>query len=208
MYSQWIIQDPHVSKQHLRIYSVVYDKSKLAEIPPLVYCEDLESTNGTFVNGQCIGRVSGEMRGYLLSDGDVVEIKPHWRFMFHQVHQHGYLNLKCSGDIQVVTFLIYLRHPLINSQYFEDQYAITDRLLGSGQFGQVFLAKDLPNSQQLACKVVDLGRCGETIPGSGETWQDQACRARDEKRRIFQEIKVLSQLSHVSYDGIFEQDPH
>ncbi len=84
-------------------------------------------------------------------------------------------------------------------QYFEDQYTITHRLLGSGQFGQVYLAHE-PSGAQLACKIVDLSRCGEVIGDSSETFQDCVRRGREEKRRIFTELKILSELSHVSVE--------
>jgi len=84
-------------------------------------------------------------------------------------------------------------------QYFEDQYAITHRLLGSGQFGQVYLAHK-PSGAQLACKIVDLRRCGEVIRDSSETLQDRVHRVREEKLRIFNELKILSELSHVSIE--------
>lgn len=40
------------------------------------------SLNGTYVNGQLIGMAPMISPGYLLSDGDVIEIKPHWKFKF------------------------------------------------------------------------------------------------------------------------------
>jgi len=57
---------------------------QMDEFPPQIYCGDLESTNGTFLNGVCIGRLGDEKIGHLLCDGDVVEIKPDSQFEFHQ----------------------------------------------------------------------------------------------------------------------------
>jgi pSer/pThr/pTyr-binding forkhead associated (FHA) protein len=73
-----------VSKQHFRIYSIIYDEEDHPDDPPLVYCEDLESSNGTYVNGVLIGISAHRRPGYLLSHGDVIEIRPYWKFRFHQ----------------------------------------------------------------------------------------------------------------------------
>lgn len=73
-----------MSKRHFRIYSVIYDKEKCDEFHPLIYCEDLESTNGTYVNEKCIGMIGFERKGHLLTHGDIIGIKPDWRFRFQQ----------------------------------------------------------------------------------------------------------------------------
>ncbi|KAL3427092.1 Calcium/calmodulin-dependent protein kinase [Phlyctema vagabunda] len=81
-----------VSKQHFRIYTVIYDTdSDDTAKPPLVFCEDLESTNGTYVNNELIGiyRKRTINTGYLLTDGDVIEIKPFWKFTFSQPETRG-----------------------------------------------------------------------------------------------------------------------
>lgn len=49
-----------------------------------MYCEDLESVNGTWVNDTLIGKLGSPKKGYLLSDGDVILVKPHWAFRFRQ----------------------------------------------------------------------------------------------------------------------------
>lgn len=50
----------------------------------LVYVRDRKSFNGTFVNGILIGKGRDISSGYLLEDGDIVEILPYWKFMFRQ----------------------------------------------------------------------------------------------------------------------------
>ena len=73
-----------VSGVHFRIYSVIYDDEHVTKFPPLVYCEDRCSTNGTYVNDTLIGKMSSPRSPYLLSDGDVISIRPHWTFLFIQ----------------------------------------------------------------------------------------------------------------------------
>jgi pSer/pThr/pTyr-binding forkhead associated (FHA) protein len=85
--SNHTISDSRVSKQHFRIYSIIYEEGQ-TDFPPLVYCEDLESSNGTYVNDALIGIICRERRGFLLNDGDIIEIRPSWKFQFHQpIHE-------------------------------------------------------------------------------------------------------------------------
>ena len=88
-FKQFAIHDGRVSKKHFRIYSIIYEAknsydSQLETFPPLLYCEDLESSNGTYVNGDLIGIIGKERVPYLLCDGDVIEIRPNWKFTFQQ----------------------------------------------------------------------------------------------------------------------------
>jgi pSer/pThr/pTyr-binding forkhead associated (FHA) protein len=82
--SNCLVPDSRVSKQHFRIYSIIYEEGRI-DLPPLVYCEDLESSNGTYVNDVLIGIICRERRGFLLNDGDIIEIRPSWKFQFHQL---------------------------------------------------------------------------------------------------------------------------
>ena len=84
------------------------------------------------------------------------------------------------------------------SQNFSDRYSISDRLLGTGQYGKVYLAKEIATSRQVACKIVDLNKTGEESLDFSETWAERCRRAKEEKDRLFGEIKVLALLSHVS----------
>jgi len=102
--SRHAIMDKRVSKQHFRIYSIIYEANS-SDFPPLVYCEDLESSNGTYVNDIMIGKITQERIGYLLCDGDVVAIRPHWKFRFHQrVCQLDTRSKGQSSDVEVRIF--------------------------------------------------------------------------------------------------------
>lgn len=78
-YSTLILDDPTVSNQHLRIYSILYDPESDSNIAPMVYAEDL-SRNGTYWNGVFIGKSNG---GILISDGDRLRISPRLSFIYH-----------------------------------------------------------------------------------------------------------------------------
>jgi len=77
----------------------------LSDFPPLIYCEDLESSNGTYVNDVLIGKITQERIGHLLCDGDEIEIRPLWKFRFRQFN--GQLTTRSKGlwsDLEVRIF--------------------------------------------------------------------------------------------------------
>jgi protein-serine/threonine kinase len=78
-----VIPNHFVSNKHLRIYTILYDREILHEIPPLVYAQDL-SLNGTLWNDYPMGRGKGS---FLLSDGDTL-----------QITQGEYLRFNCARD--------------------------------------------------------------------------------------------------------------
>ena len=154
--SRHAIKDDRVSKQHFRIYSILYEANS-PQFPALIYCEDLESSNGTYVNDVLVGKITQERVGYLLSDGDVVEIRPHWRFRFHQTNHNRDVRSKgLWSDVEVQYSSLTCGRQLTLLQYFRDRYEIKDRMLGKGQYGTVFLAIEAATKKQLACKVIDL----------------------------------------------------
>lgn len=80
-YSQHVIDDPYISRRHLRIYSVIYDSDEPSEVDILVYAEDL-SSSGTYWNGSLIGRGNC---GYLLSNDDVLKLSPNTFLQFQSI---------------------------------------------------------------------------------------------------------------------------
>ncbi|POS85115.1 hypothetical protein EPUL_002782 [Erysiphe pulchra] len=179
------INDDYISKLHFRIYSVIYEQNKKSNLQPLIYCEDLESTNGTYVNDNCIGRIGHERIGYLLSNGDQIELRPRWHFRFYQPsHQSMVLDKKKLEELQVC----------------EDRFSVSDRVLGKGHYGAVFLAKEKSTSRQLACKIVELDKAADEITKTiqpdpiSQRWMNNF--HRDGKNLVLREIDILSKLSH------------
>lgn len=100
-----------VSKQHFRIYAIIYDAEKLEEYPPSIYCEDLESRNGTYVNDVLIGILGNERIGHLLVDGDLIEIQPDWKFRFHQPRSRTTSHMSLPEiEVQVCHLIILFWH--------------------------------------------------------------------------------------------------
>ncbi|UKZ71791.1 uncharacterized protein TrAtP1_012735 [Trichoderma atroviride] len=153
-----------ISRNHCEIYVIVYEPSVNH-----VYVRDRKSVNGTLVNGVLIGVGSQISSGYLLQDGDVIEIRPHWKFHFHQPRKPP---LRPLTAIQTE-----------ECRLFENQYILTPRCLGTGAEGTVYLALEPKTKRQLVCKLVNLGRQDGKMP-------------QDELYRKLQEIDVLRQLKH------------
>lgn len=61
-----------VSRTHCEVYVIEYEPTVNH-----IYVRDRKSSNGTFVNGQLIGSGPEMTAGYLLQDGDVIEIRPY-----------------------------------------------------------------------------------------------------------------------------------
>ncbi|KAL7788320.1 kinase-like domain-containing protein [Trichoderma ceciliae] len=153
-----------VSRNHCEIYVIVYEPSVNH-----VYVRDRKSVNGTFVNGEIIGIGPHISSGYLLQDHDVIEIRPHWKFLFRQPRRPPPRPLTAIQTDEC--------------QVFENEYLMTSRCLGSGAEGAVYLALDSKTKRQLVCKLVNLGRQDGKMP-------------RDDLYRKLQEIDVLRQLRH------------
>jgi pSer/pThr/pTyr-binding forkhead associated (FHA) protein len=110
------IESTIVSRVHFRIYSVIYDDDLIIEFPPLIYCEDRQSSNGTYVNDTLVGTFNSPRSPYLLNDGDVISIRPHWTFQFHQKKQSNGKNLDDlqRQEVEVLLPCALLLHQLIS----------------------------------------------------------------------------------------------
>lgn len=204
---QFVIPDSRVSKKHFRIYSVIYEQksnydTQSESLPPLIYCEDLESSNGTYINGELIGIIGKERVPHLLCDGDVIELTPNWIFRFQQSsHRMIFPSSRQTRDMQVRRLFSQNVAFIDLFQHFADRYAVSDRILGSGQFGNVYLSKDLSSNRQIACKIIDLDSAirsvAEDRPNRSESGRP-AHSAVYHRKKVLLEIEILSKLSHVS----------
>lgn len=98
--------DSHtVSRNHCELYVVVYDPSAKH-----VYVRDRKSLNGTYVNNRLIGVGPEICAGHLLEDGDVIEIRPHWSFLFRQDPSPPQFDLT---SLQLAECTVCLLSPLI-----------------------------------------------------------------------------------------------
>ncbi|KAG6032514.1 hypothetical protein E4U41_007217 [Claviceps citrina] len=68
-----------VSRNHCEVYTVVYEHGINH-----IYVRDRKSFNGTYVNQMLVGKGPNLCSGFLLEDGDTIEILPYWKFILHQ----------------------------------------------------------------------------------------------------------------------------
>ncbi|KIW97292.1 uncharacterized protein Z519_02684 [Cladophialophora bantiana CBS 173.52] len=207
--SQYVLDDPYISKRHLRIYTVVYENDEPCEIDTLVYAEDL-SQNGTYWNGSLIGKGNG---GFLLSDKDVLRLSGQTLLIFTAVPEHA---INEAFDYTQETEMA----------KFRKDYVLTDRLLGAGAFGRVYMAVEQMARRQVACKVVDLRKLlprsqrqfgrPENPAFGGEVdsrvqvrkikaWADQQKRDNALERKLrayYREVEILGSISHPNIVGI------
>jgi pSer/pThr/pTyr-binding forkhead associated (FHA) protein len=84
LYSNFVIDDAQVSRNHLEFYSIDFEEK--SNVQPLIYVRDRQSQNGTHVNGGLVGRGPRLSTARVLQNGDVVQIRPHLSF---QVVHYG-----------------------------------------------------------------------------------------------------------------------
>ncbi|OCT50699.1 protein-serine/threonine kinase [Cladophialophora carrionii] len=207
--SQYVLNDPYISKRHLRIYTVVYEDDEPSEVEDLVYAEDL-SLNGTYWNGSFIGKGNG---GFLLSDGDTLRLS-----------RRTYLVFTAMPSGRTPETFDYIQETEMAK--FSKDYTLSDRLLGSGAFGKVFMAIEQSTRHQVACKVVDLrvlmpgaqtkfGRADQPVAAEDidnrtqvrklKAWALQQKRKDALERQLskyYREVDILASISHPNIIGI------
>ncbi|KAK2628474.1 hypothetical protein QTJ16_001577 [Diplocarpon rosae] len=118
----------------------------------------------------------------LLHHGDLIELRPSWYFRLYQPPHVPTTEIKGKSE---------------ELEFFQDQYSISTRMLGSGQYGKVFLAKEVATSKQVACKIIDFEEAmknqGAMSQSSLDTGDENHVITRD---KIMREIRILSELSH------------
>ncbi|PWY91433.1 serine/threonine protein kinase [Aspergillus sclerotioniger CBS 115572] len=133
---QYVVNHIDVSRRHLHIYTVMFDEENLGQIPPLVYAKDI-SQNGTFWNTYSMA----DKGGFLLGHGDILELASGYFLRFTDPEQ-------TQENVDPVRAQ--------EMKILGSTYCITPRKLGSGAYGQVYMAYKKIDGQQLACKVIDL----------------------------------------------------
>ncbi|KAL2834601.1 kinase-like domain-containing protein [Aspergillus pseudoustus] len=135
---QYAVDDRFVSNKHLWIYTVIFDQDNPGEVAPLVYAQDI-SMNGTLWNGY---RMGNGRSSFLLSDGDILRLSD---LVYLKYNSEDYSRAKCFTARQA-----------LEMRTFANDYIVTRQKLGSGAYGQVYMAYRRSSGQQFACKIVDL----------------------------------------------------
>ncbi|KAK7512374.1 kinase-like domain-containing protein [Phyllosticta citriasiana] len=191
-----------ISKRHVKIHTVLYDDS----IAPLVYAQDI-SSNGTFLqrinrkdcpHDDAHGVLMGQkIKSTLLEHGDELWPAPRIVLRYH-VSDHI---MKRFGDQRDKPSPIHAA----DMKTIEDRYHVTNRTLGSGGHGSVYVAIHRSTQQQQACKVIDLTDLelegGKTPVAPPSTSQSRANGAKAKTKSaclegLFRECRVLKNLDH------------
>ncbi|RAL02120.1 serine/threonine protein kinase [Aspergillus ibericus CBS 121593] len=176
---QYVVNHAEVSKCHVFIYSVIFDQEDPGHIPPLVYAEDC-SSNGTFWNSY---PMSGR-GGFLLGHGDVLELAiGHFLRFTYPEHVEEHVDPVRAQEMKMIA----------------SRYCITPCKLGSGAYGQVYMAYKAIDGQQLACKVIDLRSIRDQIAmrpwtRDGDNEEDPTAARQSELNKFGQ--KATTQHCH------------
>ncbi|KAF7591258.1 Meiosis-specific serine/threonine-protein kinase mek1 [Aspergillus hancockii] len=150
--------------------------------------------NGTSWNGYLMGKGS-----YLLSDGDVLKLSPSISLQYRSEKK---TKEECFDKLQI-----------LEMEVFEGHYKVSSQKLGSGAFGQVYMAYKKGTGQQLACKIIDLRalksrviRKAEDLQSHEETRnklldthgvnQSPPKKAQERLDPYTREVRILEDISH------------
>jgi len=95
-----------------------------------------------------------------------------------------------------------------DSQHFKDRFDVSDRVLGQGSYGAVYLANEVATSRQVACKIVDIDLAADQLTNESgsdvlvEGWNERLRRLARGKELVMREVRILSRLSHVCISSI------
>ena len=111
------------------------------------------------------------------------------------------------------------KHAKIPKHFCKD-YIITDRVLGAGAYGRVYMAIEQFQRKQLACKIVDLRKLQRPNRVSSGRWEQPATaensrlplakvkswgqkqkkdnRLEEKLKTYYREADILASLNHVS----------
>ncbi|KAL9028287.1 MAG: hypothetical protein Q9196_003324 [Gyalolechia fulgens] len=201
--SHIVLEDPTISNVHLRIYSIRYDPG----IEPFVYAENL-STNGVqwlSEDHKTLGPFpipKGE--AILLSNGDKLLLSNRTVFVFQtrlpasQLLTSTQLQEQADPDCR----------QILEKAAFDNLFAMTDRKLGSGISGRVFMVIDRLWLRQMACKIIQLKKC-HTDRMHDIVTKSGGCGKKNNLARLWREVDLLKELSHpniIKIDRVFHTE--
>ncbi|KAF1808441.1 kinase-like protein [Eremomyces bilateralis CBS 781.70] len=185
-------EDFTISNEHVQIKSISLGISyRDQEIESLVYVHDV-STNGTWLQRSCSPSpsypLSKRTGPVLLNDCDLL-------FLGASI----VLVVQIDGPGSQVPALGCVRTG--EEMAFSDRYAITDRQLGDGAHGRVFVGVYVPSKRHVACKIVDLKQYRHRSNNAEE--------AETILQRIFREYECVHGLNHpniIQIEQVFKSE--
>ncbi|KAL8638410.1 MAG: hypothetical protein Q9228_004432 [Teloschistes exilis] len=206
------VTNPTISNVHIRIYSIRYDPG----IEPFVYAENVSLNgfdwlhqHGTAWDAFPVSKGTA----VLLSSGDKLRLCDQTTFAFetrlpasqlltwtqHQEQEDP----DCRQVIEkAVSYPIkYLMEPAAENwslKAFDNLFAVTNRKLGSGISGRVFMVIDRVWRRQMACKIVQLKKChhGSDQDRSDASVRQGLPRSLSQQARLWKEVYILKDVNH------------
>ncbi|KAG9515796.1 kinase-like protein, partial [Aureobasidium melanogenum] len=194
--------DPTISYRHLKLRCVQFDDDAATwNVAPMLYAEDL-SINGTVLTRECSAedgstvrldhQLNKSMGAVLLRDGDSLYLSKSTFVQYSELNPRDEFTMSFIMDCEV--------------KRFQEDFAISPRLISAGGQGSVYVAWDRNAQQQLACKAVSLAgvdlTCDQnTIEAFTQAASNRASRVQSIKllrkiHRLEVEYEVLKDLSH------------
>ena len=145
--SIWGKTDMTISSHHLRFWCVMYESESEEKVSPMVYVRVLSSNNVLFsaklgTDPSTTHALTKMDPDTLLNHGDVLYLtdKISIRFQTHASYavQPGHVTPEQISDLE----------------HFDERYLVTDRRLGIGAYGSVFVAVKQLTRRQVACKII------------------------------------------------------
>lgn len=153
-----LVNHPATSLVHFMIWSVMFDPSST----PILYLRD-NSLNGVFVNDHRLGRYNS----VVLSEGDIIEIKCALKFCVRLYEDKTELQKLAAFYLPTSTI---------------DSWSISNKVIGFGSFGAVFIAKRRHTAKSYAVKVI----------------RQNASYTDKRRSKLKDEAEMLQTISHVS----------
>jgi serine/threonine protein kinase len=156
------------------------------EVSPLVYVHVLSQNDVLLTRAKCgdaesSHRIRRSDLNTLLNHGDVLHLTPEISVLFESLEFYrahiGNLNSTQLAEIE----------------YFDDQFQVTDRKLGSGGNASVFVAVKRCRKRQVACKIVAVPIAEDVEARTMHDVESKLLKARQDRAR---EFTVLKNLDH------------
>lgn len=195
------INDLTISTHHLRFRCVVYNDDPEDQVAPMVYVRVLSSNAIQLIrpgtqredNGDTVQRADPDV---LLNHGDILQLTPKFSLLFSAV-QPCAAGSSGLDDIKAA-----------ETKRFRNRFLVSDRKLGSGGQGSVFVAVKQSVGRRVACKIVtlpytQLAESARLQQNMHLTKQEREAELKKIERRLIdkreylaREFNILKDLDH------------
>ncbi|PYH41728.1 serine/threonine-protein kinase [Aspergillus saccharolyticus JOP 1030-1] len=178
---EYYVTGPGISRRHLKIETIIYDRENLDDVPPLVYAECKSVHTTIHWNGFPMDTAR---RKVLLADGDILNLNGEICLIFNHHNRNAHDTGPGETQSREITLM-------------SCELQITRRKLGSGGNGTVYMAYRRDNGRQMACKVVNIQSIRDRIT--------REKRLNGKLDAMRQEALILKDICHVGANAIHRE---